>query len=405
MKELLTDLMNQLCFYPLAMTAATLLAALAPESRPSLALWMLGALPVFFLFYVRKRCKHLPVLLLFHGAVAVLFYVLPAANGVNRGVRLLVGAGFVIYSLWLRFRTEDFEASPLPLPLAAGIAILCLFLQHYQGNDAWDLYYRMSLILVFLLYAVILFLQSYEDFLKVNRLSTGKIPFQEILHSGLHSTTVFVLVSGILLLTVSQFAWLKPFLQLLRSGLVMILRFLFGLFPEDSTDPDVVIEQSVGGGDMPPMEAEDPFILWVILEYVAMIALLIVCVFLLYRGIRKLLSFLRDRMQFSLPETAPEKQESMDRREKLELSGDKNDSRPDKKRFSFLFPDARQKIRRIYLKKISNGGLAKERLPFYTARDAEKSLSAEGMAVIYEKARYSEAPCTEEDVRQMKKFV
>ena len=169
--------MNQLCFYPLALTASTLLAALAPASRPSLALWMLGALPVFFLYYARKRCKHLSVLLLLHGLVLACFYIIPAANGVNRGIRLLVGAGFVIYSLWLRFRTEDFASDPLPLPLAAGIAFLCLFLQHYQGNNVWDLYYRMSLILVFLLYAVILFLQSYEDFLTVNRLSTGKIPF------------------------------------------------------------------------------------------------------------------------------------------------------------------------------------------------------------------------------------
>lgn len=405
MKELLTDLMNQLCFYPLAMTAATLLAALAPASRPSLALWMLGALPVYFLFYVRKRCKHLPVLLCLHGIVLALFYVLPAANGVNRGVRLLVGAGFVIYSLWLRFRTEAYEADSLPLPLAAGICLLCLFLQHYQKNMAWDLYYRMSLILVFLLYAIILFLQSYEDFITVNRLSTGKIPFQEILHSGLRSTTTFVLLSGVLLLAVSQFALLKPFLQLLRSGLVMILRCLFGLLPEDSASSDVVIEQSVGGGSMPPMETEDPFLLWVILEYVAMIVLLIACIFLLYRGIRRLISFLQDRMQISFIDEPSNQQENMDKREKLELSGDKKGARPDKKRFPFLFPDARQKIRRIYLKKISNGRLAKERLPFYTARDAEKSLSAEGMAAIYEKARYSETPCTEEDVRQMKKFI
>ena len=91
--------MNQLCFYPLALTASTLLAALAPASRPSLALWMLGALPVFFLYYARKRCKHLPVLLLLHGLVLACFYIIPAANGVNRGIRLLVGAGFVIYSL------------------------------------------------------------------------------------------------------------------------------------------------------------------------------------------------------------------------------------------------------------------------------------------------------------------
>ena len=37
--------MNQLCFYPLALTASTLLAALAPASRPSLALWMPGRCP------------------------------------------------------------------------------------------------------------------------------------------------------------------------------------------------------------------------------------------------------------------------------------------------------------------------------------------------------------------------
>ena len=43
-------------------------------------------------------------------------------------------------------------------------------------------------------------------------------------------------------------------------------------------------------------------------------------------------------------------------------------------------------------------------LPFYTARDAEKSLDVEGMAEIYEKARYSDVPCTDGDVRQMKKL-
>lgn len=397
--------MNQLCFYPLALTASTLLAALAPASRPSLALWMLGALPVFFLYYARKHCKHLSVLLLLHGLVLACFYIIPAANGVNRGIRLLVGAGFVIYSLWLRFRTEDFASDPLPLPLAAGIAFLCLFLQHYQGNNVWDLYYRMSLILVFLLYAVILFLQSYEDFLTVNRLSTGKIPFQEIFRSGLHSTATFVLLSGLLLLAVSQFAWLKPLLQLLRNGLAAILRFLFGLLPMDSGTEAVVVEQQAGGGDMPPMEAEDPFILWVILEYVAMIALLIVCVFLLYRGIRKLITFLRDRMQFSLPGTVSEQPESMDKREHLEAAPENTAAKQKQKWFSFAFLDAGQKIRRMYQKKINASGLAKMSLPFYTARDAEKSLDVEGMAEIYEKARYSAVPCTDGDVRQMKNYM
>ena len=396
--------MNQLCFYPLALTAATLLSALAPESRPSLALWLLWALPVWFLYYARKRCKHLSVLLLLHVLVLSCFYLFPAPNSVNRSVRLLVGAGFVIYSLWLRFRTENFFSEPLPLPLAVGIVFLCLFLQHYQGNDAWDLYYRMSLILEFLLYAIILFLQSYDDFLAVNRLSTGRIPFQEIFRSGLHSTAAFVLMSGLLLLAVSQFAWLKPFLHLLRCGLVTILRFLLGLLPTGASDSDAVIGQTMVGGDMPPMETEDPFILWIILEYVAMTALLMACTFLIYRGIRKMIVFLRDRMQISLPDIIPEKAENMDKRERLEAPSGIAAVQKQKSGY-FAFFDAGKKIRRMYQKKMNTCGLAKDRLPFYTARDAEKSLDSEGMAAIYEKARYSGAPCTEDDVRRMKKYV
>lgn len=383
------------------MTAATLLAALTPQKRPSMVLWMAVTLLYVFLYYVRKRCKHLPVLLLLHGLVVVLLYMLPAETNVNRGVRFLVGCGFVIYSLWLRFRTQDFEADPLPMPLVFGISFFCLFLQHYQGDDAWDLYYRMSLILVFLLYAVILFLQSYEDFLTVNRLSTGKIPFREIFRSGLRSTTTFVLFSGMVLFLVSQFAWLKPFLQVLRKGLLIVLRFLFGLLPTDTTEPEVIIEQSAGSGEMPLFPSEDPFILWVILEYIAIIALLIAAAYLLYRGIRKLVAFLQENMQFSLTSEKEASPETADRRERLEDVAGRSGS-SDKKRPFFLFPDAAQKIRRLYQKKISTCGLAKERIPFYTARDAQKEIDTPGMAEIYEKARYSGIPCTEEDVRQMK---
>lgn len=402
MKEFFTDLMNQLCFYPLGLTAATLFAALAPAARPSLLFWMLCALPVFALYYVRKRCRHLWVLIFLHFSVLVILYLIPAENEVNGSIRMLTGIGFVIYSLWLRFQTENYASEPLPLPLAAGIALLGLFLQHYQGNRDWDLYYRMSLILVFLLYAVILFLQSYEDFLAVNRLSTGKIPFQEIFHSGIRGTTIFVLFSGILLFIISQFAWLKPFLQAMREGMLMILRFLFGLIPDSTAETESIVEQNAGGSNIPLPEPDEPFILWVILEYVAIFALLAVSIFLLWRGIRRLISFLRDKMQIRPMESASEKKHSFDKREKLDAVIGKNEGREQKNRFSFLFPDAGTKIRHMYQKKITNSGLEKSSLLFYTARDAEKFLDVEGMAVIYEKARYSEEVCNDEDVRRMR---
>lgn len=402
MKEFLTDLLNQICFYPLALTAATLFAALAPTKRPSMLLWMFCAVPVFALYYVRKRCRHLPVLLLAHIGVLLLIYLLPAENNVNRSIRVLVGIGFIIYSLSLRFRTEDFASEAVPLPLFAGIAFVGLYLQHYQGNREWDLYYRMSVILVFLLYAVILFLQSYEDFLAVNKLSTGKIPFQAIFRSGMYSTTLFVVISGIVLFIISQFAWLKPFLLALRSALVTFLRFLFCLIPEDSGTPEITMEQHAGNGNMPLPEAGEPFLLWVILEYLAMIALLIGAVFLLYRFLRKLLLYLREKWQVSFVQNASEKADLSDKREKLTGMGEKPAGRKNKDRVSFLFPDAARKIRYLYQRKIGNSGLDKSRLLYYTALDAQTALDLDGMAAIYEKARYSEEVCTEEDVRKMK---
>lgn len=187
--------------------------------------------------------------------------------------------------------------------------------------------------------------------------------------------------------------------------MILVLRFLFELLPKDSEAENVVTLQQTGGGGLPPMEAEDPFILWVILEYAAMIALMVVCAILLYRGIRRLIVFLRDKMQFSLPDAVSEKTSVADKREQLKTAPENTAAKAKIKWFSFAFLDAGQKIRRMYQKKINAGGLAKTSLPFYTARDAERSLGAEGMAEIYEKARYSDTPCTDADVRQMKNYM
>ena len=153
---------------------------------------------------------------------------------------------------------------------------------------------------------------------------------------------------------------------------------------------------------MPLPEAGEPFLLWVILEYLAMIALLAGAVFLLYRFLRKLLLYLREKWQVSFVQNASEKADLSDKREKLTGMGEKPVGRKNKDRVSFFFPDAARKIRYLYQRKIGNSGLDKSRLLYYTALDAQTALDLDGMAAIYEKARYSEEVCTEEDVRKMK---
>ncbi len=178
-----------------------------------------GALPVFFLYYARKRCKHLSVLLLLHGLVLACFYIIPAAD-VNRGIRLLVTALWCTF-LWLPFRTEDFAGSAA----STGFTWNCLFVSFsaaLSGKQRLDLLSYESDPGVFIVCCHLL--QSYADFLTVNRLSTGKIRFRNVSFRAPQHRSLRAL--GLLLLAVSQFAWLKPLLQLLRNGLAAILRFL-----------------------------------------------------------------------------------------------------------------------------------------------------------------------------------
>ena len=76
--------------------------------------------------------------------------------------------------------------------------------------------------------------------------------------------------------------------------------------------------------------------------------------------------------------------------------------------------DSKEKIRRIYKKKASSykpnplaegakeDNFSLERLGFYTAREMEARMEGGAFATVYEKARYSNEPCTAQDVKLMK---
>ena len=75
-----------------------------------------------------------------------------------------------------------------------------------------------------------------------------------------------------------------------------------------------------------------------------------------------------------------------------------------KKEKGFLFLNHREKVRRIYLKKILKrkkeliGERAQKQLKYMTAKECCDRLSEQNLKHIYEKARYSEVDISAEDI-------
>lgn len=333
----------------------------------------------------------------------------PAPNIPIKVCLCIYGIGCAVYSFVIRIRRKERLDAPIAPAAAIAVISLCLFVHHYvnNGDTGADIYY-MGMALVYLLsYFTRYYLQQYLYFLSVNAGSTGYIPRKEIFLSGAKLSAAFTLAWMALLLLASDIQWLSGILGLIRKAIVWLRENVFSLldllFKEEEYTP---LRQPAGNGGMnPPVilpEAGGPGMFWVILEKaiftIVPILLIIGCCFALVRFIL----FLRKNFSKKRARTVEEAiEEQPDIREKL-------DSRKEKKiqRNFSVFLNPAEKIRRIYKQKIQakHKSLAAKGaahpISVYTARECGRLFSEEQLALIYEKARYSNEKCTKEDVKR-----
>lgn len=401
--EILCVLCNQLAFYPFALSCMTLFGNSDALARPSLLIWILWTVPILLLYPVRTRSKHFLSLLLGHLIVIVFYAVFPHSNTILHVVSAIVGIAMTLYSFVRTFVSEKRNSDVLPIPVVIGVAIVFLFLQHYQGFSKWDSAYCLSLILYFFLTMLLHYLKDYQNFLMVNAPSASSLPAGEIMRRGMVSTIGYAFLGALILLVLSQYAWLKPFLTLGKEMLVRIMRFLFRFLPSGDVGEITVEESSVAGGAMELPEAGEPFFLWTVLEYLAVFAIVLFLLICLYRGGKRLYHFLKERFAiFHVDEE--DCVERVDLREALTLKPANHKVREEKTSlFDRMSP--RMRVRRLYQNTLLRSFLSKEQLAHVTAREAGRKLSMEDLAPLYEKARYAKEPCTADDVRKMKQAV
>lgn len=406
LSELLTEQMNHWMLYPLALTFMGILREASGTGSPSLLLWIAcGLFPIVF-FLLRCKIGHLFPFIFLHLVIALFTLLIPNRYLAVKILCVVCALGYTLYSHILRLKQDSLYSSVLPLPVGIAVSALAIWLQHSQGTKEWDAYYWFTLIVVTALYLIISYIDRYLDFLTLNQGTAGFLPAREMFRSGMGLAIGYALLGSFILFLSSQFEWMAGILQPLKRLLLRFLRFLFSNLPEPEPDGDILPEEMMSmeqmDGDMLPKPSK-PFWLWKVLEAIAVFLFICAVVAAVVVLIFKLVQLIRKHLVLGMFKQNAQLEDAVDIREKCEF--EKRSGRKRQRLFNFL--SSRERIRKLYQKKLMSSSdiiqdTDKSFLDIYTAREWEPKLEAEGMAEVYERARYSNREVTSADVRRMK---
>ena len=402
--DILATQMNHWTLFSIAAMASII----AGVTAPPVVLWLFcGLIPIFF-FFIRRYTNGFFTMALSHTVCLVLFFFLPYPNLITKIMFCLYGIGLFINSFVIRLRTGQRLDEAISPPAAVGIIAVPLFVLYYQEHPGFDIYYIAMAAIYFICYYIRYYLQHYLYFMTVNANSTGYIPHKEIFASGIRLTGIFSFFAVILLVLFSDIGWLSELARQLKNGIIWlrehgIFAWLASLFDkeyEPITNQGNNAEQLSSG--FMPLELGEPGLFWVVLEKAALtiVPIVIFCLlcFVLFQFIKMLKEIFRKKRILD-EETIGES--IRDIRETYEI---KKERGAQKEFFAFLSPAER--IRRIYKQRIwtKRAALAAKGndhpLHTYTARECGLLLSESELALVYEKARYSNAKCTKDDVKR-----
>mgnify|MGYP002437805239 FL=1 len=442
--------MNHWVLYTIIMTAL----GICGVPSPSLWFWALLSLVPFVMFLARRYFDAFWQILVSHGAVLGLTFLLPAPDQVQKIVSLVLVAGYVMYSLYLRLHVSEMadtfvgessisiSQSPEPIPVKDGdrmdrklnpwiallLSVAAMSLRHYQGQISLgdemleglgaaskltaqvnlDRYYIGAVVLFFGLYCLEYYMEHYLYFLQVNDSSTGHMPAGEIFRSGMGLTCIYTGVGVVVMLLVSHMEWLAG----AGAYVKRFLQWLFSFLPQSETtiaeeETREQVQENVNMLEQLGLEEGKRSIIWVVLEGIVMIAGAIALVVLVVWVSYRLFCYLKEKFSIRAHVDQRTMEAVVDVRESCAIEKTKKEKRP---LWEILTNAGR--IRRIYKKEVlkslpspNAGGrlldrkITREGIQAMTPSEWGQAADKEALAAVYEKVRYSNEECTAEDVR------
>lgn len=404
--EFLAEQMNHWLLFPAALIAMGLSGMYAHRGGPNVLLWALcGLLPPLF-FLVRDRINSFFPFLLLHIAVAASAFLLPFGNSIERFLCMACSIGYLIHSFYVRMKGESPYTEPFHPAVGVMLAVISILLQRYQGENGWDAYHVISLVFCLAIYALILYIRQYKDFLAVNESSTGYLPAAEMFRSGFLLVLGYVVPGALILILCANIGDLGYFWASFKRWLVSVLRNLFsGMNSEPQiADPVPEAEMPIENFNPQIMDASETFLIWRILEVVGLIVMSVALLLFLVWIMIALIQFIRHRFArgFRHRKKKQDSEIEIDVREKCDI-----ESIPFRKRRLSEFLSPAQRIRRLFKKRLlsdvqflANGNPWK--LGLLTPKECGERLEEEQMARIYEQVRYSDKEATNDTLRHMK---
>ncbi len=399
-KELVVTQMNHWFYISIALTALGLFNCTEPHMLLCICM---GSLPVYG-YIIRERIRIFPLFMLLSILPAIVFFVLPVNDVYTKALMVGFALMYGIYSIYLRTRTATGTETAVSPVVAFCVSGALFILQNSQRDMHWDRYYILAAVVYFAGFLIQYFLTHFLTFMKVNDSSASNIPERAIFETGMKQTMLFTVGVSAFLVLVGNIDWLASLLAKLKSAIVAFISKYLQFTPEQGPDLTYMGSRIESGADGFFDSPSEPAFIWVILQYVAIVAvlggLLLAACYGIYKGYQAL------SKGFGRVKRVQEQKlaENDDVHEQVEIL------RKEREKGKSIFEafSVTERIRKIYRKRmekerftlVKDGDL--HSLSFFTAKECCERISAHGLKQAYEKARYSNANCTNEDLKAAK---
>ena len=399
-KELITTQMNHWFFITIAITALGLFNC----NEPYIFLCAgLGILPVYG-YFLREKIKVFPLFIILSVVPAGMSVAVPMGDVYVKALMIVFSLFYGIYSIYLRTRADEPWDAPVS-PVVSFCVMGGLFiLLNSQRDVDWDSYYILAALVYFAFFLIGYFMVHFLTFITVNDSSAANIPEKAIFETGLKQTLMFTGAVIAFLAIVANINWLAAMLAAIKKAIVAFISKYLQFTPEQAEAPEHWMQPLESGGDGFFDQPGEPAFIWVVLQYVAIVVVLLgiliaVC-YGLYKGYGALLSGFKRVRKVEEQKLA----ENDDIHEQVEIVRKERD----KSRNIFEAFSVTERIRKTYRKRVEkerytlvkDGDLRS--LSFFTAKECCDQMGTPNLKLAYEKARYSNANCTNEDLKAAK---
>lgn len=397
----LTSQLNHWCFFSLFLSFSLVFCKLNEvDYRIEILSWIGCGVYLTLLHFGRIYIQKNTIYVLYSIFLLVVTFFLPSQL-------LMIRSMFLVYNLFhfisnIVSRQDEYikSISLIPLPVFFVVDFISLVLLKVRDINGYERIILVSLFVLTFFYFLSDYLLKYISFIDMNKKTAERIPAKSILIAGLSQVSLLASITLIGMFIIGRMQWVFLLLNKAWGNFLRISRILLNylLVKEPALEEQIIEEEPeileyVDDFEIPEGNELLSKILNGLFFALAIVVILLIICYIIYSFKKFLQQKITDPLKSS---------ENEDIREEYKLP-------VTKKRNSFFSrANTNQKIRKLYKKRmeadqkhLSEHGLDKNPNRV-TARDYGQAFHNMPLSNIYEKARYSDALCTNDDLVLMK---